>query len=276
MLKPGSQTNFTTIQPPSTIVAQPPSVNFLSKITKHKLQQADPSSLTATNKKSKRIGREAVNQSVDLGHLSALSKRQGLHTLQREGKIREVFNMTSLKDNKLENELLETMKHASVQEKRRINNMSITSSTGGRYASRYHLSTKGPNVKAIQRQSLDIDAGRDKSALFEITARPKVLFKNFKIEDDGEDDGDHLPEIEPMLKRRIDDSLVFPPRLDPADKSLIIGDMSITKRYLTRNIFQPGKLHQKESIRDSLESLRKMQYIHQKMANRAEEIENMT
>lgn len=99
-----------------------------------------------------------------------------------------------------------------------------------------------------------------------------MLFKNFR--DDGE--MDRLPAIEPMLKRRIDDSLVFPPRMEPHDPDLIIQNNSTTRRYLTRNVFQPSKLHKKESIRESIDSLRRIQYIQEKMSNRAQEISKLT
>lgn len=209
----------------------------------------------------------AVNKSVDFGHLRSLSKKKGPFAFQREGKLRELHNMTDLKDNKLENELLETMHRANSKGKRRYKNQSI-SQTG----ERYYLSTRGPDLKTLQRQSLDIE--RKRKDPFDITYRPKVLFKNYK-DDDASPEGSVLPAIEPMLKRRIDDTVVFPQYLDPKDQRLIIQDHSITQRYLTRNVYQPHKLPVKESIRDSIDNLRKIQYIHQKISERVQEIDQL-
>lgn len=44
------------------------------------------------------------------------------------------------------------------------------------------------------------------------------------------------------------------------DTSIIMGNESITQRYLTRNVFNGSKLAPKESIRESLERSRHIQY----------------
>lgn len=137
---------------------------MLSKASQQQLKKFRLSSSKISTKKTTKKDRSAVNQSIDLGVLSSLHKKTGVLALKREGKIREIFNMTDLQDNRLENELIETMKQASTQEKRRINNVSVNTAQDDRCPNRYHLSSKGPDMKAILMQSLDIDAKKASGA----------------------------------------------------------------------------------------------------------------
>jgi hypothetical protein len=52
-----------------------------------------------------------------LGNLERLSRKQGPFAFRREGKIREMANMTDLSNNRLELEILNTMKKANKQER---------------------------------------------------------------------------------------------------------------------------------------------------------------
>ena len=129
--------------------------------------------------------------------------------------------MTDLKDNRLEKELIETHNNATLSERKRITNQTVNTHGADRCGNRYFLSSKGPNLEEITKQSLQIEAKKQSGLpdqTFDIVPRPKVLFKNYK--DDTE--SPRLPAIQPMLRRRIDDSLVFPPRIEPHDPHLII------------------------------------------------------
>ena len=80
-----------------------------------------------------------------MGNLERLSRKQGPFAFRREGKIREMANMTDLSNNKLELELLNTMERANKHEKYIFQNQSM-SREGARF-----LSGKPPNMKEINR-----------------------------------------------------------------------------------------------------------------------------
>ena len=50
-----------------------------------------------------------VGKSIDVSHLNRLAKREGPYALHREGKIREIANLTNLDENYLENEILNSL-----------------------------------------------------------------------------------------------------------------------------------------------------------------------
>jgi hypothetical protein len=50
-----------------------------------------------------------MHRSVDFEHLDRLSRREGPYALHREGKIRELANLTDLRDVRLEIDLLRTI-----------------------------------------------------------------------------------------------------------------------------------------------------------------------
>ena len=89
--------------------------------------------------------RFTLNQSIDAANLERLCRRQGPFAFQREGKIRELANLTDLKGNTLEQEILDVYKSASPKEFKLYNNQSIS-----RCGLRYYTG-KGPNMSAIER-----------------------------------------------------------------------------------------------------------------------------
>ena len=89
--------------------------------------------------------RYQLNQSIDAANLEKLCRRQGPFAFQREGKIRELANLTDLKGNTLEKELLNVYKSASPGELQLYNNQSISRS-GLRF-----YTGKGPDMAAIER-----------------------------------------------------------------------------------------------------------------------------
>ena len=63
-----------------------------------------------------------VTKSIDVSHLNRLAKREGPYVLHREGKIREIANLTNLDENYLENEILNSLSKANRREKTLYNN----------------------------------------------------------------------------------------------------------------------------------------------------------
>ena len=57
-----------------------------------------------------------LNQSVDLARLESLCRKQGPLALQREGRIRELHNLTDLKEGDIEGEILNTVKRGKKRE----------------------------------------------------------------------------------------------------------------------------------------------------------------
>ena len=66
--------------------------------------------------------RYKLNQSIDAANLERLCRRQGPFAFQREGKIRELANLTDLKGNTLEKELLNVFESASPRDFKLYNN----------------------------------------------------------------------------------------------------------------------------------------------------------
>ena len=171
-------------------------------------------------------------RSVDYDRIDRLARKEGPYALHREGKIREVANLTDLRDASLEMDLLRTVQDASPKSKRRIENISM--SRGGQ---RFYTSSKR-DLDVMHRQSVDIaNSQRD------------PLDPNYKPTDL---DLSLLPSIK---KGRA----VFSHSLSHTGPSVVIQNCSITQRYLTRNVFQSNKLPQKESVRDSIDNLRSIQ-----------------
>ena len=92
------------------------------------------------------IGRRngRMTKSIDLSHLNRLAKREGPYVLHREGKIREIANLTNLDENFLENEILNSLSKANRKESTLYNNQAM--SRGG---FRYYVG-KGPNIKQLE------------------------------------------------------------------------------------------------------------------------------
>lgn len=84
-----------------------------------------------------------MNQSIDLGHLDRLARPEGPYAFQREGKIRELHNLTDLEENTLENEILNAVTKANPRELAQFNNMSMS-----RQGLRYYTG-KGPDFDTI-------------------------------------------------------------------------------------------------------------------------------
>ena len=57
-----------------------------------------------------------MNQSVDFAHLDTLCRKQGPYALQREGRIRELANLTDLKEGDIETEILNTLRKGNKKE----------------------------------------------------------------------------------------------------------------------------------------------------------------
>lgn len=162
-----------------------------------------------------------LNQSIDAANLERLCRRQGPFAFQREGKIRELTNLTDLKGNTLEKELLNVFQSASPKDFKLYNNQSIS-----RSGHRYHTG-KGPNMRAIERQSLDIV--RKQNDPLDEDYRPRSLFGS----KDDLNSTMALPSIKPFLRKKaIEDA-----PLNPKDPRVIISQQSITQRYLTKNVF---------------------------------------
>jgi len=85
-----------------------------------------------------------------------------------------------------------------------------------------------------------------------------------------------LPAIKPLLKKKIADPTLFKAQLNPKDPNLIIQDLSITQRYLTKNVFQGNKLSPKESIRDNVDKIRKIQQTNIQMKEKSDEIKKLS
>jgi hypothetical protein len=47
-----------------------------------------------------------MNKSIDVGHLERLCRPEGPFAFKREGKVRELANLTDLEENTLENEIM--------------------------------------------------------------------------------------------------------------------------------------------------------------------------
>lgn len=170
-------------------------------------------------------------RSVDYDRIDRLARKEGPYALHREGKIREVANLTDLKDASLEIDLLRTIQAASPKSKRRIEHISM--SRGGQ---RFHTSSKR-DLDLMHRQSIDI-----------ANSKRDPMDPNYKPTD--------LDLALPSIKKG---RAVFSHSLSHTDPRVIIQNCSITQRYLTRNVFQSNKLPQKESVRDSIDNLRSIQ-----------------
>lgn len=197
------------------------------------------------------IGRRngRVTKSIDMSHLNRLAKREGPYVLHREGKIREIANLTNLDENYLENEILNSLSKANRKESTLYNNQAM--SRGG---FRYYVG-KGPNIKQLEQQSLEIE--------------------KIKQENNRESNSSLFPVIQTTGKKRRTASLLAEPK-SHKDPSLIIQNESITQRYLTRNVFQGNRLPPKESVRESIENLRKIQYSTIQIRDKSLETERLS
>lgn len=92
------------------------SLNSIS--TKHSILKRKKFDLDNQNTKNdNRLKAQIINKSIDFGNLERLCRKQGPFAFRREGKIREMANMTDLSNNKLELELLNTMEKANKHDK---------------------------------------------------------------------------------------------------------------------------------------------------------------
>lgn len=99
-----------------------------------------------------------------------------------------------------------------------------------------------------------------------------MLFKNVKEPSEKEQT---LPIIKPLLRKRFTSEANDKQILNPMDPRVIISEQSITQRYLTRNVFQGSTLNKKESVRESLENIKKIQYATINIKDKKEESEKL-
>ena len=129
------------------------------KILGGKIDLNQQSFLTALDKepigirekiKTKTKRNRAVNRSVDFDRLDKLSRKEGPYALRREGRIRELANLTDLKDVSLEKDLLRTLDNASPKSRQFIEKQRLS-----REGHRYYTSSKR-DFDVLKRQSLEI------------------------------------------------------------------------------------------------------------------------
>ena len=67
-----------------------------------------------------------MHKSVDFDRLEKLSRREGPYAFHREGKIRELANLTDLRDVSLEKDHLRTLDEASPRARGRVEKLSMS------------------------------------------------------------------------------------------------------------------------------------------------------
>ena len=151
-----------------------------------------------------------VHKSVDFHHIQKLSNKEGPLALHRNGKIRELFNMSSLVDTSLETEMLNHQQHGSQKMKDLLNHQTIDPSTGLRY---YVNSKRDYNTLADQCQELD---------------RKKKDPLDVEFVDSPTASRRKLPEILPMMKHKTSGRAIFSHSIDHTDPRVNISKTSIT------------------------------------------------
>ena len=155
-----------------------------------------------------------LNQSVDFAHLDSLCRKQGPYALHREGRIRELANLTDLRDGDIEAEILSTIrkgkkKEVDLLEKQSYSRGSYRYYTNNRLRedevtrmnlTKTKLKLDDPKSDRI-RQSLDIQ--RTSNEKLDSDYKPRVLFTNSS--DNQNSKLSALPAIKPLLKKKIQD-----------------------------------------------------------------------